>query len=145
MTDEQNALLVDLTVNVVTSYLSNNHLAADQVGGLIESIHSSLASARKGQPDEIVAPVEKMTAAQARKLITPGGIVSLIDNRLFKSMRRHISTHGYTPESYREAFGLPADFPMVHPDYAASRSALAKSMGLGRKPAVTKARVKKTA
>ena len=63
--------------------------------------------------------------------IGPDGIISLIDGRKFKSMKRHLSLQGFTPESYREHFSLPKDFPMVSPEYAARRSALARSMGLG--------------
>lgn len=129
--------LLAMTADIIAAYVTNNKIDAAALPGLITSIHAALGSTGSEVVEE-VEPVQKMTAAQARKLITPAGIISLITQKPFKSMKRHVTTHGYTPESYREAFGLPADFPMVHPDYAAARSALAKSMGLGvggRKPA----------
>lgn len=130
--------LLGMTADIVAAYVTNNKIEAAALPGLIASIHAALGSTSEMVTEASPEPVQKMTAAQARKLITPAGIISLITQKPFKSMRRHVTTHGYTPESYREAFGLPADFPMVHPDYAAARSALAKSMGLGqggRKPA----------
>lgn len=133
--------LLDMTADIVAAYVTNNKIEASALPALITSIHAALGSTSEMVTEAAPEPIQKMTAAQARKLITPAGIISLIDNRPFKSMRRHVTTHGYTPDSYREAFGLPADFPMVHPDYAAARSALAKSMGLGqggRKPAKAK-------
>lgn len=136
MDNKQNTDLLDLTVGMVTAFLENNQIAADQVPALISSIHAALGSVGSAAVEE-EAPVRQMTAAQARKLITPAGIVSMIDGRPFKSMKRHVGIHGYTPETYRSAFGLPVDFPMVHPDYSAARSSLALAMGLGsggRKP-----------
>jgi predicted transcriptional regulator len=122
--------LLDMTADIVAAYVTHNKIDATALPGLIASIHAALGSTRS-EPVEEVKPVQRLTAAQARKLITPGGIISLITQKPFKSMKRHLSIHGYTPQSYREAFGLPADFPMVHPDYAKARSDLAKAMGLG--------------
>ncbi|CAN5308545.1 MucR family transcriptional regulator [soil metagenome] len=140
MTEMQSndAGLLDMTVGIVANYVGANKVDAAAVPGLIQTIYSSLASL--GEPVEAApeARPDRLTPAQVRKLVTPGGIISLINQKPFKSMKRHISTHGYTPESYRDHFGLPANFPMVHPDYAKARSDLAKSMGLGqggRKPA----------
>jgi predicted transcriptional regulator len=124
--------LLDMTVGIVANYVAANRIDPAALPTLIQTVHASLSAL--GEPVE-PAPLDKperMTASQIRKLVTPGGIISLITNKPFKSMKRHITTHGYTPESYREHFGLPSDFPMVHPDYAAARSALAKSMGLGQ-------------
>jgi predicted transcriptional regulator len=76
--------------------------------------------------------VEKPTPAQVRKSITPDAIISFIDGKAYKTMKRHLGTHGLDPHSYRQRYGLPSDYPMVAPNYAAQRSALAKSIGLGR-------------
>lgn len=122
--------LLDMTADIVAAYVTHNKIDAAALPALISSIHGALAST-SSEPVEEVEPVQRLTAAQARKLITPGGIISLITQKPFKSMKRHLSIHGHTPQSYREAFGLPADFPMVHPDYAKARSDLAKAMGLG--------------
>lgn len=122
--------LLDMTADIVAAYVTHNKIDATTLPGLISSIHAALGST-SSEPVEEVEPVQRLTAAQARKLITPGGIISLITQKPFKSMKRHLSIHGHTPQSYREAFGLPTDFPMVHPDYAKARSDLAKAMGLG--------------
>lgn len=131
------ARLLDMTVGIVANYVGANTVEPAAVPGLIQTIYASLAGL--GTPAGLAAAdrPERLTPAQVRRLVTPSGIISLITQQPFKSMKRHLSTHGYTPESYREHFGLPADFPMVHPDYAKARSDLAKSMGLGhggRKP-----------
>jgi len=136
--------LLDMTADIVAAYVTNNKIDAAALPGLITSIHAALGSTGS-EPMEEVEPVQRLTAAQARKLITPGGIISLITQKPFKSMKRHLAIHGHTPESYREAFGLPADFPMVHPDYAKARSDLAKAMGLGaggRRPAAAAPKAK---
>lgn len=122
--------LLDMTADIVAAYVTHNKIDATALPTLITSIHAALGSAGS-EPLEEVEQVQKLTAAQARKLITPAGIISLITQKPFKSMKRHLWIHGHTPQSYREAFGLPDDFPMVHPDYAKARSDLAKAMGLG--------------
>jgi predicted transcriptional regulator len=122
--------LLDMTADIVAAYVTNNRIEAGALPGLITSVHAALGSTGSDRV-EAVEPVRKLTAAQARKLITPSGIISLITQKPFKSMKRHLAIHGHTPQSYRDAFGLPADFPMVHPDYARARSDLAKRMGLG--------------
>jgi len=134
---QDNAALLDMTVGIVANYVGGNKVEAAAVPGLIQAVYSSLAGLGGEAAPEVEARPERMTAAQIRRLITPAGITSLITQQPFKSMKRHLTTHGYTPESYRAHFGLPSDFPMVHPDYARARSELAKSMGLGqggRKP-----------
>lgn len=122
--------ILGMTADIVAAYATNNKIDAASLPGLITSIHAALGSTGSEAVEE-VEPVQRLTAAQARKLVTPAGIISLITHKPFKSMKRHLSIHGHTPQSYREAFGLPADFPMVHPDYAKARSDLAKAMGLG--------------
>ena len=76
--------------------------------------------------------VEKTTAAQVRRSVTPYGIVSFLDGKTYKTLKRHLRTYGLDPNSYRARFGLPVEYPMVAPEYAARRSELAKSIGLGR-------------
>ncbi|GAA0202687.1 putative transcriptional regulator [Brevundimonas nasdae] len=132
MSDSSNDGLLAMTVGIVGTYVAANRIDPGALPTLIQTVHGSLhdlnAPLEAGQAEQ----PERLTAAQIRKLVTPAGIISLITQKPFKSMKRHITTHGYTPESYRIHFGLPTDFPMVHPDYAAARSALAKSMGLGQ-------------
>lgn len=135
LTEEKTGLL-DMAVGIIANYVAYNRVTPDELPNLIASVHSSLANV--GQTVEAEAPEpERLTPAAIRKLITPTGIKSLIDGREFRSMKRHLTMNGYSPESYREHFALPKDFPMVHPDYSAARSQMAKSMGLGsggRKP-----------
>lgn len=122
--------LLLMTADIVAAFVVRNKIDPDAVPGLITTVATALSSL--GEPVVEEAPlVHQMTAAQARKLVTADGIISLINQKPFKSMRRHLSLNGHTPASYREAFGLPADFPMVHPEYAARRSELAKASGLG--------------
>lgn len=124
---------VDLTGDIVAAYVSNNPVRPSDLPDLIRTVHAALnglAGGTSGAAPE--AEIEKPTAAQIRKSVTPDGIVSFLDGRTYKTMKRHLNTKGFDPRSYRERFGLPADYPMVAPNYAAQRSALAKSIGLGR-------------
>mgnify|MGYP002381809989 CR=1 FL=1 len=90
------------------------------------------APAPAGDADETPAP-RRTTPAQVRKSITPEALISFEDGRSYKTLRRHLATHGLTPDEYREKWGLPADYPMVSANYSAARSAMAKSLGLGQK------------
>lgn len=121
-----------MTTGIIANFVANNRVTPDELPGLVATVHGSLSRLGDGSSEEPETETpERLTPAAIRKLITPQGITSLIDGRKFKSLKRHLSLAGYTPQAYRAHFGLPADFPMVHPDYAAQRSALAKSMGLG--------------
>lgn len=132
MSDDKTALL-EMTTGIIANYVANNRVAPEDLPGVIAAVHGALAQVGRPEPDDQGAAPERLTPAQIRKLITPLGIVSLVDGRRFKSLRRHLTANGYTAESYREHFGLPRDFPMVSPDYAATRSAMARAAGLGRK------------
>lgn len=138
MTEEfqgQTLDIVELAGDIVSAYVSNNSVPASELPALIASIHgalSGLASGVQAAPAEPVAEVEKPTPAQIRRSITDEGIVSFLDGKTYKTLKRHLTAYGLEPRSYRERFGLPADYPMVAPAYAAQRSALAKQIGLGR-------------
>ena len=126
--------LVGLTADVVSAYVSNNPVPADQLPVLIGSIHQSLSVLAAGA--QTPAPEPQKPAVPIKKSVTPDYIISLEDGKKFKSLKRHLATHyGLTPEEYRAKWSLPPDYPMVAPNYAATRSALAKSLGLGRKKA----------
>lgn len=129
--------LTEMTTDIVSAYLSQNRVDPAQVGPLILSVHAALTGVGQSAV-EPEAAVEKPSAAQVRKSITEGGLISFLDGRIYQSLKRHLTTRGMTPQGYREQFGLPTTYPMVAPAYAAKRSALAKAMGLGqggRKPA----------
>ena len=130
-----------LTADIVGAYVSKNALPAAALTGLISTIHQSLHALTVGQAIEAPAPL--VPAVDINKSVKPDYIISLEDGRKFKSMKRHVALHDMTPAEYRAKWNLPADYPMVAPNYAARRSELAKQMGLGRKakaPAQRKAR-----
>lgn len=136
MTDDRTNSLLVMTVGIVANYVANNQIKPDDLSRLISSTHEALANAG-AEPVEAVEPVEQPSPAQIRKSISDAGLVSFIDGKTYQSLKRHLTRHGHTPASYRETFGLRADYPMVSPVYAAKRSALAKAIGLGqggRKP-----------
>ncbi|BCG92176.1 MucR family transcriptional regulator [Mesorhizobium sp. 131-2-1] len=125
--------LLELTAHIVSAYVEKNRLPAAGLSDLIASVSASISSL--GQPPApVAAPL--VPAVNPRRSVTPDYIICLEDGKKFKSLKRHLGVHfGLTPEAYRTKWGLPADYPMVAPNYAASRSELAKSIGLGRKAA----------
>ena len=125
--------LIDLTADVVSAYVSNNPVPVAELPSLISNVHSALQQQTAAPAQE--ASESQKPAVPIKKSVTPDYIVCLEDGKQFKSLKRHLSTHhGLSPDEYRAKWGLPADYPMVAQNYSASRSALAKSMGLGRKP-----------
>ena len=127
-----NQELITLTADIVAAHVSNNSVPTAEVGALIQSVYSALSQVGAGTPEP---QAEKPKGAvSARASIKPDYLISMIDGKQYKMLRRHISQHGYTPESYREAFGLARDYPMVAANYAEQRRALAHKIGLGRKP-----------
>lgn len=120
-----------MTADIVVAYVSNNSLPAGALMDLIASVHKGLISL--GMPTEPAqVEVEKPTPAQIRKSITHDGLVSFVDGRTYKTLKRHLTGAGLDPVSYRMLYGLPADYPMTAPGYSEQRSALAKSLGLGQ-------------
>lgn len=130
MAEQDETGLLAMTTGIVANFVAHNRVSPDDLPGIVTSVHAALSALGQPVEEEPNLP-QRLTPAAIRKLIRPDGIVSLIDGRSFKSMRRHLTMHGYTPESYRERYGLPSDFPMVAADYAAARSAMAKAIGLG--------------
>jgi predicted transcriptional regulator len=132
MTEENNTnSVIELTTDIVSAYVSNNTLDAGDVPQLINNVHKALLGMSQFEEAETVE--ELKPAVPIKKSILPDYIICLEDGKQFKSLKRHIRTHyNLTPEEYREKWGLPADYPMVAPNYAAARSKLAKKMGLGQ-------------
>lgn len=126
--------MIDHTAEIVAAYVSNNSIAAADLPALITSVFSALTSttsAAQAEPE----PEPLVPAVPVKKSVSDDYITCLEDGKKFKSLKRHLRTHyDLTPEEYRAKWKLPADYPMVAPNYAAARSALAKTMGLGRKP-----------
>ncbi len=122
---------MQLTANIVSAYVSNNAVASAEITNLIAQVYSALMRISSGQPAPPAEPLKPAVAV--KRSVTPDYIVCLEDGKKFKSLKRHLRTqYGITPEQYREKWGLPADYPMVAPNYAAARSQLAKQMGLGQ-------------
>jgi len=134
--------LLKMTAKVVASYFGNNSVPATQISDIIKSVHGSLASL-DGQADAARGPAQK-PAVPIRRSITPDFVICLEDGKKLKMLKRHLrTTYNLTPEEYRAKWGLPADYPMVAPNYAKQRSNFAKKIGLGRKPGVkTKVKAK---
>ncbi|MER8823287.1 MucR family transcriptional regulator [Mesorhizobium sp. M0991] len=125
--------LIELTADVVSAYVTNNPVPVSDLPALIDQVHAALKGTIGNVSAEI--PEALKPAVPIRKSVTPDYIICLDDGKKFKSLKRHLSSrYGLTPDDYRAKWGLGADYPMVAPNYAASRSALAKTMGLGRKP-----------
>src|SRR5436309_7895276 len=123
--------LVELTAEIISAYVSNNTVVASDLPAIIGDVHEALSKA-----SQRIGPSEReelRPAVALKKSVTPDYIVCLEDGKKFKSLKRHLRTHyNLSPEEYREKWGLAADYPMVAPNYAAARSALAKKMGLGQ-------------
>jgi predicted transcriptional regulator len=122
---------IRLTAEIVSAYVSNNSVPAADIPALINQVHTALTRVSAGQGDTPAEPLRP--AVSIKKSITPDYLVCLEDGKKFKSLKRHLRTqYNMTPEQYREKWGLPADYPMVAPNYAQARSQLAKQMGLGQ-------------
>ena len=122
---------IQLTANIVSAYVSNNTVPSAEIPNLIGQIYSALLRVSGGQAPTAAEPLKP--AVPLKRSITSDYLVCLEDGKKFKSLKRHLRTqYGMTPEQYREKWGLPPDYPMVAPNYAAARSQLAKQMGLGQ-------------
>jgi predicted transcriptional regulator len=122
---------ITLTADIVAAHVSNNSVAVSDIPHLIHNVHGALISL--GSP--VAAPVVKLEpAVSIRASIKPDYIVCLDDGKKLKMLKRHLMTHyGMTPDDYRAKWGLPADYPMVAPNYAEQRRSLAVKIGLGTK------------
>ncbi len=130
MTDSASSKdLLEWTTLIVSSHVGKTPSSTDEVSNLIKTVHKALAGLSSGVEQNVPEP-----AVPIRRSITPDYIVCLEDGRKLKMLKRHLSTaYNMTPEEYRERWNLPADYPMVAPNYALQRSNLAKKIGLGTK------------
>ena len=127
--------LLAFTAEIVAAHVGNNAVAAAELGGLIQAVFDTL---RRLATDESGVPAELTPAVPIRRSVTDDSIVCLECGKKLKILRRHLLTdHDLTPQAYRAKWGLKPDYPMVAPTYSAKRQALAKEIGLGRKPAPT--------
>ncbi|KAA0109746.1 MucR family transcriptional regulator [Methylobacterium sp. P1-11] len=122
---------IELTSDIVAAYVSKNSVRPADLPALLAEVHAAL-SGLTGTSASAVPTVEKATPSQIRKSITPDALISFIDGKPYKTLKRHLTGNGMTFEEYRERFGLPRDYPTTAANYSAQRSALAKSAGLGQ-------------
>src|SRR4051812_33981669 len=128
---------VELAADIVSAFVSNNSVPMAELPALIGSIHAALTSVATGATEQ---PTEepKAPAVSIKKSVQPDYIVCLDDGKRFKSLKRHLrTTYNLTPDEYRAKWGLARDYPMVAPNYAATRSELAKRLGLGARRRTT--------
>jgi len=130
MTDNES--LATLTADIVSAHVSNNSVAISDLPTLIQNVHAALAGLSQPTPEPVV---KQEPAVSIRASIKPDYIVCLDDGKKLKMLKRHLMTHyQMTPDDYRAKWNLPADYPMVAPNYSEQRRSLAKTIGLGRKP-----------
>jgi predicted transcriptional regulator len=130
VTEAAKGNLVELTAQIVSAYVAKNIVASSDLPTLIQGVYDALGRvATAPEPD---VREELKPAISVKKSVMPDYLICLEDGKKFKSLKRHLRTHyNLSPEEYREKWGLPIDYPMVAPNYAAARSELAKQMGLG--------------
>ncbi len=130
MPDEAMSTVVAMTAKIVSAYVANNNLASNDLPTVIDSVYNALTSAAAPVPAAPGKP--KPSAAQIRKSITNEGLISFIDGRSYKMLKRHLTNHGMTIAEYKTRFGLPEDYPTTAPAYSAKRSEFARAFGLGK-------------
>ena len=134
-----NEMLITLTADIVTAHVANNNVDGETLPSLIQNVYGALA----GLGAEEVEVARPEPAVSVRASVKNDHLVCLEDGKKMKMLKRHLMTdHGLTPDEYRERWNLPADYPMVAPDYADKRRELAKKIGLGRKPGQKRGRKK---
>ena len=139
--NDMNETLITLTSDIVAAHVSNNSVSVDEVSSLISKVYGALSGlGQEAEEEERPEP-----AVSIRSSVKPDYIVCLEDGKKLKMLKRHLMTHyNMTPDEYRQRWNLPADYPMVAPNYAEKRRELAKKIGLGRKPNAKRGRRKAT-
>jgi len=131
MSDESARTSLAHTTEIVANYVSNHHVTAADLPALIRSTYETLQGLGSEQPAAPAVEDAKQTPAKIRKSITPEALISFIDGKPYKTLKRHLTTHGLTIADYKARFGLPRDYPTTAPAYSERRSAMAKALGLG--------------
>lgn len=123
---------LQLATDIVAAYVSNNSVSADKLPALLQEVHDAVRALASGGT---ASAGNQQPAVPVKKSVTSDYVICLEDGKKLKMLKRYLRTqYGLSPEDYRRKWGLPADYPMVAPNYAAQRSAFAKKIGLGRKP-----------
>lgn len=121
--------LITRTADLAAAYVARNHVSASEVPTLITTLHRALRE--MGRPSTAYGSAAKPTPAQIRASIRPDALISFEDGRAYKTLRRHLTIRGITPEAYRTKWGLPADYPLVSAAYSARRSEISKAVAAG--------------
>ena len=131
---------MELAADLVAAYVSNNRVSVTELPGVIASVYAAVSGLANPVPTEPPGP-EKPTPAQVKKSITPDALISFVDGKSYKTLKRHLAKNGLTMDGYRSLYGLPVDYPSTSATYSAQRSELARSLGLGqqRRKAIQKA------
>ena len=132
MADDSSADTLTLTAEIVASYVvSNAHVQASEIPNIIRSVRAALMETDEPAPSQTEAAFPKADKRAINKSITPDALISFVDSKPYKTLKRHLSGHGMDMAAYRQRYGLPKGYPSVAPNYSAARSAIAKSLGLG--------------
>ena len=126
------AIIIEMTTDIVSAFVSNNAVSTSDLSSLISQVYSALGTLGS-EPSPVANEAIKVTPAQIRKSITSEALISFEDGKPYTTLKRHLTKHGLTVEEYKAKWNLPSDYPMTAPAYSARRSEMAKSLGLGRK------------
>ena len=130
-TPEQQQTFIEQASDIVSAYVSNNFVPISELPGLLAGVHAALTKL-SAPATTVTEAADRPTPAQIRKSVTPDALISFIDGKPYKTLKRHLTSNGMTFDEYRERYGLPRDYPSISVDYSETRSALAKSLGLGQ-------------
>ncbi|MFB9051195.1 MucR family transcriptional regulator [Sphingobium indicum] len=138
MSENNQPDITTLTVQLVSAFVSNNNVASEGLADLIRTTRLALTDDLAAKPEDAAAPTYTPAVSVRKNLSSPEHILSMIDGRPYKTLKRHLASHGLTPNEYRERYGLPKSYPLVAPNYSEARRAVATKLGLGKKPVSVK-------
>src|SRR3954462_7790441 len=131
-TDTDKARLITLTADIVSAYVSNNHVQSAELPKLLSDVHEAICTVSANGGSAADAGPPKATAQEIRRSVTPDYLISFEDGKQYKTLRRHLTLRGLTPEQYRAKWGLAPDYPMTSQSYSEQTSELARALGLGQ-------------
>lgn len=138
MSENNQPDITTLTVQLVSAFVSNNNVASEGLADLIRTTRLALTDDPAAKPEESAVPTYTPAVSVRKSLSSPEHILSMIDGKPYKTLKRHLASHGLSPNEYRERYGLPKSYPLVAPNYSEARRAVATKLGLGRKPVTAK-------
>lgn len=142
MSENMSPDITTLTVELLSAFVSNNSIPSEGLADLIRSTRAALTETLQANPAEAQAATYTPAVSARKSLSSPDHILSMIDGKPYKTLKRHLATHGLSPDQYRERYNLPKSYPLVAPSYSEARRAVATKLGLGRKPTAKSAAAK---